>query len=187
MAIRSEAIRTTAVIAPPLSKAAQLAALPCGSVVAIFDTRVDAANAALQASVHDADAVWLARGSTAAEAIRAARIQRGLASRALAGMGDEEPFVAARAQAGRCRSLAGRCQGRAGGGHGALPRRPRGRQFRALDRQGARLGARSCHRLDDAPLPGAARKRPPRAASSVFGRKHVGRKRPLPRRHVCCK
>ncbi len=93
MAIRSEAIRTTAVFEPPISSARQLAALPAGSVVAIFDTRVDAANAALQASVHEAEAVWLARGSAAADAIREARAQRALPSRVLAGLREEESFV----------------------------------------------------------------------------------------------
>ena len=94
MTIRSAALRTSAIADTPSTSARQqLAALPSGSVVAIFDTRVDAANAALQASVHEADAVWLARGSVAAEAIREARARRGRASKVIAGLSDEEQFV----------------------------------------------------------------------------------------------
>jgi hypothetical protein len=68
-----------------------LAALPRGTVVAVFTARDDAAAAAVELLRDDPRAcLWLRTGREASTAIRAARSQRSLAMKALRGFGNEE-------------------------------------------------------------------------------------------------
>lgn len=68
-----------------------LAALPAGTLVAIFETRSDASAAAVQLLTNDPDlCLWLRPGREAAAAIRAARSRRSLLMRILRGFGNEE-------------------------------------------------------------------------------------------------
>ena len=74
---------------PP--EAESLAALPRGTVVAVFAGRGDANSAAVQLLTDDpAVCLWLRTGREASAAIRAARSRRSLAIRALRGFGNEE-------------------------------------------------------------------------------------------------
>ncbi len=68
-----------------------LAALPTGSLVAIFESRSDASAAAVQLLTNDPDlCLWLRSGREASTAIRAARSGRSLLMRILRGFGNEE-------------------------------------------------------------------------------------------------
>lgn len=78
---------------PSVSSAA-LAALPVGTIVATFDSRRVAVDAAVQILTTNPDAlVWVGSGTVGAKAIRAARGQRGIAVKLLRGFGDEEAMV----------------------------------------------------------------------------------------------
>jgi hypothetical protein len=68
-----------------------LAALPTGTVVAVFTNRADASAAAAQLlTSRPAVCLWLRSGRSARAAIRAARLRRSFAMKVLRGFGDEE-------------------------------------------------------------------------------------------------
>ena len=72
----------------------RLAALPAGTIVAVYDGRLDAAGLAVQLKVDDPDRqVWLRSDEAAAASIRNARSARPIALRLLRGFGDEETQV----------------------------------------------------------------------------------------------
>jgi hypothetical protein len=71
-----------------------LAALPTGTVVAVFENRGDASHAAVQLLTNNPDTtLWLRTGKQAGAAIREARAERSLVVRLLRGFGDEELLV----------------------------------------------------------------------------------------------
>jgi hypothetical protein len=93
MAIRTETLRPV-ITHTREDGASQLAALPTGTVVAVFDSRVDAVGAAVQAAVESPDGrVWIATGEQAALKIRAARAARSFFSRLAGRLSDDEAFV----------------------------------------------------------------------------------------------
>jgi hypothetical protein len=83
-----------------------LAALPTGTVVAVFESTDDAGHAAVQLLTNDPDTcMWLRGGKQACAAIREARAERSLLIRLLRGFGDEELMVREvlrQADDGRC-------------------------------------------------------------------------------------
>jgi len=83
-----------------------LAALPAGTVVAVFESTEDAGHAAVQLLTNDPDTcLWLRGGRPASAAIRGARAERSLLIRLLRGFGDEELMVREvlrQADDGRC-------------------------------------------------------------------------------------
>jgi hypothetical protein len=73
------------------ARAESLAALPTGTVVAVFANRADASAAAVQLlTTQPATCLWLRSGRSASAAIRAARLRRSFAMKVLRGFGDEE-------------------------------------------------------------------------------------------------
>lgn len=72
----------------------RLAALPNGVTVAVYDSRIDAAGAAVQLSVESPEgSVWLASGADACRAIRSARDARPLLQRIAGSLSDDDMFV----------------------------------------------------------------------------------------------
>ena len=94
MAIRTQTIEGIARKASCDSAANQLAAFPAGSIVGIYQNRVDAVGAAVQISVDSPDTrVWVAFGEEASFKIRAARSTRSLLAKLAGGLSDDEAFV----------------------------------------------------------------------------------------------
>ncbi len=93
MAIRTESLH----VVLPAARAeagSRLAALPTGTVVAVFDSRIDAVSTAVQLAVENPDgSVWIATGAQAALKIRAARAARSVFHRLISGLSDDEVFV----------------------------------------------------------------------------------------------
>ena len=93
MAIRSESLRIV-VPRPHAERGSHLAALPSGTVVAVFNSRVDAVGTAVQLAVENPDgSVWIATGAQAALKIRAARAARSILHRLFSGFSDDEAAV----------------------------------------------------------------------------------------------
>jgi hypothetical protein len=94
MAIRHAGLTLPSWEAEKASRTEALAALPGGTIVAVFDSRAEAVGTALQILTAAANAqVWVRNGEEAAAAIRSARSARSLAVRLLRGFGDEELMV----------------------------------------------------------------------------------------------
>jgi len=94
MAIRTQIIEGIARKASRDSAANQLAALPAGSIVGVYQNRVDAVGAAVQISVDSPDTrVWVASGEEASFKIRAARTTRSFLAKLAGGLSDDEAFV----------------------------------------------------------------------------------------------
>jgi len=93
MAIRTESLQ----LSVPRARAeagSRLAALPSGTVVGVFDSRVDAVSTAVQLAVENPDgSVWIATGAQAAMKIRAARTARSFIHRLVSGLSDDEVLV----------------------------------------------------------------------------------------------
>ena len=93
MAIRTESLQ----LAPPQARAhavSHLAALPSGAVVAVFDSRVDAAGSAVHLAAENPDrSAWIATGAQAALKVRAAREARSFLHRLIGGLSDDEAAV----------------------------------------------------------------------------------------------
>lgn len=105
MAVRSGVIGREAGIVTRAYKTRQaLAALPAGSVTAVFEGRTAAVGTAVQLMLDlGPEAVWVATGVKAAAAVRQARSARPFLSRMAGAISDEEALAAAivkRAEAG---------------------------------------------------------------------------------------
>ncbi len=94
MAIRSEGLILNHPAKDTSTGAEALAALPAGSLVAIFESRQEAVDTAIQLLTDDPEAViWVRSGNRASAEIRSARAHRSLPLRLLKGFGDEEIAV----------------------------------------------------------------------------------------------
>ena len=94
MAIRIETLATPARQQARAEAGNALAALPSGTVVAVFDSRVDAVGAAVQLAVENADDnVWIGPGAQAALKIRASRNARSFFQRLVSGLSDDEAVI----------------------------------------------------------------------------------------------
>jgi hypothetical protein len=94
MAIRTHTVEGIARKASHDSATAKLAALPAGSIVGVYQNRVDAVGAAVQISVDSPETrVWVASGEEASFKIRAARSARSLLTKLAGGLSDDEAFV----------------------------------------------------------------------------------------------
>ena len=93
MAVRTESLH----LSIPLARdeaGSGLAALPSGTVVAVFDSRVEAVATAVQLAVENPNgSVWIATGEQAALKIRAARAARSFLTRLAGRLSDDEAFV----------------------------------------------------------------------------------------------
>ena len=94
MAIRTHTVEGIARKASRDSATAKLAALPAGSIVGVYQNRVDAVGAAVQISVDSPETrVWVASGEEASLKIRTARSARSLLTKLAGGLSDDEAFV----------------------------------------------------------------------------------------------
>jgi len=94
MAIRTHTIEGIARKASRDSAAGKLAAFPAGSIVGVYQNRIDAVGAAVQISVESPETkVWVASGEEASFKIRAARSARSLLAKLAGGLSDDEAFV----------------------------------------------------------------------------------------------
>jgi hypothetical protein len=74
--------------------AARLAALPAGTLVAVFDSRADTVGAALQLTQAQPEApVWVAAGPKAVRQIQRARASRSFLSKLCGAFSDDDRFV----------------------------------------------------------------------------------------------
>ena len=94
MAIRTHTLATTGHRPIAEVRGDALAALPAGSIAAVFDSWAEAADVAARLAVeHPTAGGWLATGAQAAARIRAARASRPLLSRVAGHLSDDEAVV----------------------------------------------------------------------------------------------
>jgi hypothetical protein len=93
MAIRTETLNIVIPTARAES-AGRLAALPTGSIVAVFDSHTEAVRTAVQLSMENGEGlVWVATGAQAAIEIRATRARRSFFQKLAGALSDDEVFV----------------------------------------------------------------------------------------------